>query len=263
MPELPEVETARRVIEAQAINQTIARVEVRNEKVLEVSPQKLWGNLTDRTFEAAERHGKYIFVKLENGRWLVLHLGMTGVIENYDAPENAPDHARVIIHFASGTHLAFDNQRMFGEVAIVDAKDSFIQEKALGPDAFSITKDLFRKRLSNRRGMIKSMLMDQQVLAGIGNVYSDEILFQVRIHPHSKVNNIAETEHLDALYDQMESVLETAVNCRVKQKPLPQHFFIPHRREGANCPHCDGKIERITTSGRNGYFCPSCQKEIS
>lgn len=261
MPELPEVEAARHNIASHGLHRPVEHVVVEDDRVLEVSAQKLWSNITGHEFEAAERHGKYIMVRLDNAKWLVLHLGMTGDIAFFPDQRERPEHSRVIFHFTDGPDLAFDNQRMFGEVSITDDNVAFIQSKQLGPDALDLDFDDFKSRLADRRGMIKTALMDQSLLAGIGNVYSDEILFQARLHPRTQVDNLSE-KHLMRLFECLRTVLNTATDARINGEALPDDFFIPHRNPGDKCPNCGGEVEQIEISGRNAYCCPACQMEV-
>lgn len=261
MPELPEVEAMRRTIESSALHQTISEIDVRDKRVLEVTPQKLWGNVTGHRFEAVERHGKYIFAQLDNDKFVVFHFGMTGDIAALDDASDAPEHSRIVFHFEDETHLAFDNQRLFGEVSIVDDKESFIQAHDLGPDVLELDYDTFKDCLSDKRGMIKTALMDQSVFAGIGNEYSDEILFQVGLHPETQLKQLGE-DHLQDIFEQMQSVMKTAIKARNNGQDLPDSFLMEHRDDGASCPNCSGKVHKISISGRNGYYCPDCQEKI-
>jgi formamidopyrimidine-DNA glycosylase len=157
---------------------------VRIARLIEQSTaERLNEALTGQSFETTRRHGKYLFVGLDDGNWLVLHFGMTGNLTYFKDPADDPAYDRLLITFANGYHLAYESQRKLGEVEVVAGVEAFVEEKGLGPDVFVPEFDLatFKEKLSGRRGMIKSALMDQQLMAGIGNVYSDEILFQVCI----------------------------------------------------------------------------------
>jgi formamidopyrimidine-DNA glycosylase len=260
MPEIPEVEAARHLIETRALDQVIAHVEVRDERVLEVSSQKLWGNLSGHCFASVLRHGKYLLMELDNGCWLVLHFGMTGAVRYYTDPDQESEHSRVLFHFENGAHLAFDNQRLFGEVVIAASAEDFVAAKGLGPDALGLDFATFKQCFSDKRGMVKTALMDQRTLAGIGNVYSDEILFQARLHPRTLVKGL-DDDALRHLYEHMQSVLHTATDARIEDRPLPESFLTRHREQGAACPDCGGEVERISISGRNAYYCPDCQAQ--
>lgn len=262
MPEIPEVEAVRKRIEKNALHTAIDHVGVEDKRVLEVSEQKLWSNVSGHEISEADRHGKYILLKLDQSKWLVVHLGMTGDMPVYDDPDEAPEHARVVLELANGRYLAFDNQRMFGEMNLIEDRDEFIFEKNLGPDALDLEKDEFKDLIHNRRGMIKTALMDQELIAGIGNIYSDEILFQARLHPSSQCDKLGD-EHLDRLYNKLNSILQDSTETRIKGDSLPDSYLIPHRSEGEDCPACGGKVQQVSISGRNAYCCPDCQEEVS
>ncbi len=262
MPELPEVEAARHLIATHALHLKVDYVQVEEQRVLQVTKEKLWGNITNHAFEAADRHGKYALIRLDNKKWLVLHFGMTGDVVYYDDPEKQPEHSRVIFHFRDGSRLAFVSQRLFGAMSIAHDKQDFIQSKQLGPDALSLSYKTFQAQLAGRRGIVKTALMDQSLLAGIGNVYSDEILFQSRLHPRSLVHSLSEN-HCRTLYDCLNFVLKTATECCISDEPLPHDFLTPHRSQGESCPVCRGEVEQVEISGRNAYCCPNCQEIIS
>lgn len=261
MPELPEVELQKRYLDSTSLCQTIDSLEVRDPIVLdEISPVQLGRCLSGRSFQSACRHGKHLFVKLDDGGWLGLHFGMTGELKYYRKPDEKPEFDQVLFHFQNGYQLAFVMPRKLGAIRVINSVDEFIAEKVLGPDALEIRIDRFRERFSGGRGMIKSALMNQEILAGVGNVYSDEILFQTRIHPRQQVNELGD-EALSKLFHTMKDVLETAIECQANPEQFPESYLIPHRSPGETCPRCGGKVRRIEVSGRAGYYCPSCQEK--
>ena len=259
MPELPDVEVFKRYVDATSLHQKIRSVEVRNEKILGgVSARTLQGALKGRSFEASRRHGKNLFVGLDDDSWLLLHFGMTGSLEYFRDMDRGPPHDRLLISFENLYHLAFDDARMFGKVALVEDPDGFIREKKLGPDSLELDSDSFRERFEGRRGGVKAVLMNQRVLAGIGNIYSDEILFQVRLHPRASVERLG-YEALDGLHRATRRVLKTAIDRGASPQRLPETFLLSHRREGEKCPRGNGEIRKIKAAGRTAYYCPACQ----
>lgn len=263
MPELPDVEVFRRYLDSTALHKRIDRVEVKRNAILETTPQKLGANLTGHTLAETQRHGKYLFARAENGQqaaWLVLHFGMTGRLAYFKAPDQEPEHDRLLFHLANGYKLAYDCQRLLGEIDIVESPDQLIAEKDLGPDALALSVDDFTQLLADRRGAIKTRLMNQSILAGIGNVYSDEILFQARLHPKTPANDLP-PETFKKLYGALRDVLQTAIDCQADPGELPDSYLIPHREPGGKCPACGGEVEQITISGRNAYYCPECQQK--
>src|SRR5215217_3969875 len=191
MPELPDVEVFKRYLNAISLHQKIESVEVRNSKILGiVSASKLQSTLKGRMFESTRRHGKNLFVELDDGGWLLMHFGMTGRLKYFKDIDQDPPHDRLLISFENRYHLAFDCQRMLGKVDLIEDLEEFIGEKKLGPDLLELDYLCFRERFEGRKGAVKSALMNQQVVAGVGNIYSDEILFQARVHPVTEVGRL-------------------------------------------------------------------------
>ena len=270
MPELPDVETMRRYLQATSLHQQIANVEVRAAELLpdgEVIDQTTVGMLKEtlvgHAFASTSRHGKYLFVGLEGDveDILVLHFGMSGELSYFKDMEDEPEYDRVRIHFSNGYHLAYEAVRKLGEVAVVDDMERFVAEKDLGPDALDPAFDLaaFKDVISGRRMMAKSLLMDQQSLAGIGNVYSDEILFQAGIHPRTKVNALDE-ETVERLFHAMKDVLQTAIDYQSSPEAYPDSFITSHRHEDGTCPRCGTDLRRVKVSSRSAYYCPNRQE---
>src|SRR5215212_5559413 len=241
MPELPDLEDARRYVNATSLHQKISSVE-------------------GRSFESTRRHGKNHFLGLDDGGWMYVHFGMTGRLQYFEDLAKDPPHDRFLISFESGYHLALDDARMFGKVDLVEDPEAFIRNKKLGPDTFALDAVSFRERFEGRRGGVKAALMNQQIVAGIGNIYSDEILFQIRLHPRTDVRRLDGTT-LEELHEQTLRVLEKAIERRADPNELPEPFLLSHRSEGEPCPRGNGKIHKTTAAGRTAYYCPTCQPE--
>lgn len=265
MPELPDVEVLGRYFESTALHKQIDSVDVRSDYVLKgISRNELKDHLIGKAFGMVKRHGKFLFANFEDSNeWLVLHFGMTGDLKYYKKEDREPEYDLVSIQFENGYQLAYVMTRKLGEVRIINDKQAFIQERELGPDVYSdaFTFDKFKELLTGRRGMIKPTLMNQGIMAGIGNVYSDEILFQTGIHPETKVNQLT-GEDLRKIYQVMQDVLQTSIDNQAIPDHFPDDYITPLRgEEGASCPKCKGKLKRIVVSGRSSYFCPECQKK--
>ncbi len=257
MPELPDVEVFKQYLDANALHKKIDDVEVREKRLLEnISAKKLKEKITGKKFKSSRRHGKHLFVKVDGGA-LVLHFGMTGKLHYYQDADDEPDHARVIFHYTNGYHLAYQNMRMFGKVTFTDDIDDFIEKKELGPDAANLSFDEFTDLMESKSSMVKSAFMDQSLMSGMGNIYSDEALYQAKIHPKRQTGDLSEAE-LKTLYDKMMHVLEEAIKRQVTE--FPDSFLINHRKEGADCPGCGGEVKKIKVSSRSTYYCPDCQK---
>lgn len=263
MPELPEVEVFRGYLDATALHKKIGAVHFGAERILEGdSPQSFGRKLAHRQMERTERHGKYLFAQLDDGRWLSFHFGMTGYLDYYQDPEDEPEFTYARIDFANGYHLGYVIPRKLGNLRHLDSIEDFIEEKELGPDPYKeqFGKDDFVDLLAGRRGMVKTTLMNQSIMAGIGNLYSDEILFQQQLHPRTKVKALSSQE-LRQLFGTLCDVLGTAIAAGADPQRFPDDWLIPLRSEGQPCPRCGGEVERIVISGRGGYFCPSCQEK--
>lgn len=261
MPELPDVETFRRYLNATSLHQPIEHTHVESDLLGEgVTPQLLQRRLKGAEIAETRRRGKYLFGHLSNENWLVLHFGMTGFLRYFREQGDAPEHTRLLIEFKNGFFLAYDCQRKLGTIAVTDDLDGFIHRKELGPDAWGLDFSEFESALSGHRGMIKSTLMNQSILAGIGNVYSDEILFQARLRPDVSAEDLNRKD-LRRLYDAMKDVLDTTVDCQADPERFPDSYLTPRRESGADCPGCDGAVKSVKISGRTSYFCPRCQNQ--
>jgi formamidopyrimidine-DNA glycosylase len=259
MPELPDVEVFRRYLSSTSLHQKIESVEVKSDKILGgVSARQLQSALKGRTFESTRRHGKNLFVGLDGGGWLLMHFGMTGDLEYFEDLDQDPPHDRFLISFDNGYHLAFDDQRMFGKVDLIEDLEEFVRRKKLGPDLLELDPASFRERFEGRKGSVKAALMNQQLVAGVGNIYSDEILFQARLHPETRIEQLDDAT-LEKLFEETRRVLETAIERGAYPQELPDNFLLSHRREGEKCPRGNGEIRKLKAAGRIAYYCPACQ----
>ena len=260
MPELPEVETFKRYLNSTSLRQRIANVEVRDAYVLKgVSVGQLVRRLKDRRFENSHRHGKHLFVRAGDDLWLRLHFGMTGSLEFLENDQTAPRTARVIFRFADNCRLAFDDQRKFGEIELIESVDEFLQTRGLGSDALEISLSQFRAILRKHRGAVKAILLNQQFIAGIGNLYADEILFRTRLHPATQAARLGEKD-LRRLFRATRHVLEKAITLKTDFSRLPKSWLLAHRGKTGRCPRCGGALKSATIGGRTSWFCAHCQK---
>lgn len=263
MPELPEVETFKRYLDSTSLHQRIGNVEVRDACVLKrISARELARRLKGRRFENSHRHGKHLFVRAADELWLRLHFGMTGSLEYLSRHEAAPKTARVIFHFLGNRRLAFDDQRKFGEIELITDVDEFLQTRRLGPDALEISLLQFKAILEERRGAVKAILLNQQLIAGIGNLYADEILFRARIHPGIEAARLSDKD-LSRFFRATRCVLERAIALKTDFNHLPKSWLLKHREKGGRCPRCGRALKSATIGGRTSWFCPCCQKRKS
>lgn len=263
MPELPEVEMFKRYLDATSLHQRIDDVAVRNAYVLtDTSPRELARELRGRRFESSRRHGKHLFVRADEEIWLRLHFGMTGSLQYFKNVAQEPRHTRVLFVFAKGHSLAFDDQRQFGQIGLVKDVDQFLKKSALGLDALEIDLEQFRKILKRHGGAVKSLLLNQKLIAGIGNIYADEILFHARIHPATEISRLGD-KALAKLFRTTRYILERAIAARADANRMPKSWLLPHRGKHGRCPRCGRELKSSTIGGRAAWFCPNCQKRPS
>lgn len=289
MPELPEVETVRRDLEARVLGATITDVESDWPKtVREPNFLRLASEIRGQKILAIARRGKLIMMSLSSGQTLTVHLKMTGhliVSENTDirdgkwvvGDDDSPlsDPANQFIHLIfrlnGGRVLALSDLRKFANIRLVGPQrlEEILSE--LGPEPLSedFTVETLADRLAGRKAPLKKALMDQKVVAGIGNIYADEILFQAGIHPQGLVNKLTRKQR-QALYTAMRDVLAKAVAFRGTsvsdfrdaegRKGNYQNIRWVYFRDGEPCLKCGTIIEKIKLGGRGTHFCPQCQK---
>ncbi len=261
MPELPDVEVWRKYVDATALHHEITNIEIRAPDMLVgISPRLLAARMRDNRLEVTKRHGKYLFIGLNNGFWLTLHFGMTGRLSYFKHSRTIPAHTRLFIAFSNGFHLAYDCQRKLGRIALTVNPDTFVRQQGLGVDALDpdLTVDTLVRLLRKRHGAIKAILMDQHLIAGIGNLYADEILFQAHIHPQCCAGELND-HSLHKVFRAMRRVLQMAIERGADPDRLPASWLLLSRHRGGACPRCRAGLSRIKVSGRTSYVCPRCQ----
>lgn len=262
MPELPDVETFKRYLDSTALNQPVASVHVEADDLLEqTTPSGLGRHLHGRRFTVTRRHGKFLFVRADADGWLVLHFGMTGRLE-YGKTTDPDPPPELRIHFDNGHRLDYIAPRKLGRIAFTQDPDEYIEGQELGPDAMEMNFDLFLERAAGRRGSVKCWLMNQSALAGIGNVYSDEILFQAGMHPKTDLRGL-DRDDLSTLYKALQEVLHTATRNQARPDDMPDTYLLPRRDTQGHCPRCGGRIHSLKACGRTAWYCPHCQPSRS
>jgi formamidopyrimidine-DNA glycosylase len=259
MPELPEVETYKQYLDKTSLKQLITDVKVIDDRILNIEEKFLRKSVKGKRFKSSTRHGKYLLVYL-NPQFLVLHFGMSGDLEYYSSKDNPPRFSKVIFEFDNGFNLAYISIRMFGKVSIINSVEEFLKDKKLGPDAYKMSFEEFQEALQRRKAIAKNALLNQSFIAGVGNIYSDEILFRTKIHPKTNINTLSE-EKVKELYSNIIDVLEFGIEKKGDLSTYPNDFLIPHRNKEEKCPVCNSEITRFEISGRHAFYCPSCQKE--
>ncbi|RJX17115.1 MAG: DNA-formamidopyrimidine glycosylase [Ammonifex sp.] len=274
MPELPEVETIRQQLEALVSGARILDSTVYLPKVIsEPSPEVFAGLIRGRQILSVTRRGKYLVFGLSGGYTLVIHLRMTGQLI-YEEEGATPRHTHLILHLERDRRLRFTDLRQFGRVWLFPSADTRSQAgmEKLGPEPLSpeFTETYFATRLRNSRRSLKPLLLDQQVVAGIGNIYADESLYRAGLHPNRRANSLNDRE-AKALYRAVKEVLHAGVSHRGTsirnyldaegRAGSHQDFLKVHNRAGRPCPRCGSAIEKTKLGGRGTYFCPSCQRD--
>jgi formamidopyrimidine-DNA glycosylase len=265
MPELPDVEGFKEVLVKSALRQTIDRVAVNDARILAGRPAPTFAaRLRGAKLMAARRHGKYLMARVDRGGWLILHFGMNGALYFVRTLDEEPPFTRVRFDFANDGSLAYTNKRMIGHVGLVEDAADFVAQEKLGPDALDPQFELlaFKKAVAGIRRNVKSVLMDQQIIAGIGNIFSDEILFQARVNPLARTDELSATE-LERLFLEMRKVLNTAIahGAGAEQfvERMPKGALLPERKKGGRCPRCRSPLKTFKLGGRTAYCCPQCQ----
>jgi formamidopyrimidine-DNA glycosylase len=263
MPELPDVETFKRYLDSTSLHQPINGVEVRSAYVLKrVSERELGRQVKGRSFESSCRHGKHLFVRTDRDLWLRLHFGMTGSLEYLKGQRRAPKDTRVLFCFANHSRLAFRDQRKFGEIGLLRDVDEFLRNRALGPDALEINLSQFKGIFKKHRAAVKTILLNQKLIAGIGNIYADEILFRTRIHPATQASALKE-KTITKLFRATRRILKKAIDAQADADRMPKSWLLPDRGKGSKCPRCGRLLKSSRLGGRTAWFCAYCQKRAS
>ena len=273
MPELPEVETIARSLAPRTVGRTIAGIDLLYRPLLRTGGPGGLAALRGRRVLRVRRRGKMLLVECEGGRTLVFHLKMTGQFL-FAAPGSPRDkHVRLVVRFADGTNeLRFRDVRKFGFLLCLRGRpETACGELAcLGPEPLEVSPEGFAAVLRARRGRVKSVLLDQTALAGVGNIYADETLFEARIHPERPACSLR-AEAVGRLYGSMRRILASAIEAGGSTLAdagyrdadgNPGDFQLAHKvydRTGEPCHVCGASIRMKRVGGRSSHFCPRCQ----
>lgn len=294
MPELPEVETVRRGLAARLIGREIARVEARRPDLRIPFPPDFTERLEGRRIEAIDRRAKYLLIRLDGGLVLIAHLGMSGrflfeepgedaaplPVDLYrsglpDRPAPSDPHTHVVFAFDDGLRLLYRDPRRFGLMTLAREADlpghpllKSLGLEPLGPD---FSGAALAKKLAGKRTPLKAALLDQGIVAGIGNIYACEALFRAGLSPQRLAATVTRRE-ADRLAAAIRAVLEEAIEAGGStlrdyartdgELGYFQHRFSVYDREGAACPKpkCRGTVSRLVQSNRSTFYCPTCQR---
>ncbi len=274
MPELPEVETIRRQLEPEITGRAIKRARIYDERwTRPVRPARVESQLAGRRIESVGRRGKYLLLGLDGGDALVMHLRMTGnlVLSNGDRDDRW---LRAELELDDGRTLRFTDPRRFGQAVMLAAggvEEYFDGRVGIEPLSDQLTPDALERMALGRRAPLKSFLLDQSGIAGIGNIYADEALWRARLHPLSPAGSMRR-EHCEELGVAIVDTLEVALanggasiddyrDARGEEGSMQDEFLV-HTRAGEECPRCGEVIRRVVVGGRSTYFCPGCQRRL-
>jgi len=268
MPELPEVETVRRTL-LPLVGDTVARVEVREHRLRQPIAADLAVRLRGRRIEGVERHAKYLLFQLSEGECMLAHLGMTGSLVIQASASEPQKHDHVVLGLSSGRELVFNDPRRFGLLKLGQRGD-FMELHRIGRDPLSELPSAaeLRTLCKGRKKPVKNLLMDQQILGGIGNIYASEILFHAGVRPRRQAGRLSSRE-AERILQATRKVLGNAVRLGGSSisdyrdaDGKPGYFQIQHRvydRRGQPCRRCGAIIRRIVMAGRSTFYCPTCQ----
>jgi formamidopyrimidine-DNA glycosylase len=288
MPELPEVETVRRGLAPAMEGARFAKVEVRDRRLRWPLAKDFEKRITGQTVEGLGRRAKYLLADLSSGDVLIMHLGMSGSFRvgadakpgvYYHEKSKSTAHDHVVFHMSNGATVTFNDPRRFGSMKLVKraSVDHEPLLRGLGPEPLCNEFDatMLARACAGKKTSLKAALLDQRVVAGLGNIYVCEALFRAHLSPKRQASTIAgrngnPNQRAVALADAIKAVLKNAIEAggsslrdhRRTDGALGdfQHNFRVYDREGEPCPDCKGKIKRIVQTSRSTFYCPSCQK---
>jgi formamidopyrimidine-DNA glycosylase len=277
MPELPEVETVRAQLAPVLVGRRFARVEIHDSRLTRpVDPAIVAAELTGERVAAVERRGKYLVVRFESGRALLIHLRMTGSLRHLRRGTSVDDrHRRAVVRLDDGSDVAYRDVRRFGTWLLVESETVgpyLDQRLGMEPLERAFTARHLRSRLASRRGPIKSVLLEQRTLAGLGNIYVDEALWRSRIHPRRVAGELA-VDEIARLTRGVKDALRAGIarqGASLRDYSTPdgdrgrmQNEFKVYGRAHEPCDRCGTPIEKTQVAGRGTWYCPTCQRADS
>jgi formamidopyrimidine-DNA glycosylase len=275
MPELPEVETVRARLEPELVGRRLERVEILDPRLTRpFDPARVAAELEGERIAAVDRRGKYLLVRFESGRVLLIHLRMTGsLLHGSDGRLLGEDpHRRAVVKLDDGSDVAYRDVRRFGTWLLVepDELEPYLGDRVgREPLERAFTTKRLGEALAGRRTPVKAAILDQRRLAGIGNIYADEALWRARIHPQRPAGEL-DADELKALHRGIRTALKAGIarqGATLRDYRTPdggsgamQHEFKVYAREGEPCERCGTPIEKIRAAGRGTWYCPNCQR---
>jgi len=266
MPECPELEVIKEVLQVYIVGQTIAEVEVRRPLVLrDLTGDGFAAGLTGHSITSVARRGKFLLCELSGGRALAINLMLSGRLQLCSPETRRLPYTQVFLRLSGGQELRYADRRNMGELYLTDDLALITGWTEMGPDALAppLTLERFRERLHRHRGEIKGILANARFVTGIGNAYADEICFHAGIYPFRKRPTLS-PEEIERLYEAMRSTLTEAI-VQVRQRmgedihTKPRDFLAVHGKGGQPCPRCGTCISEIKARQRLTNFCRRCQ----
>jgi formamidopyrimidine-DNA glycosylase len=272
MPELPEVETVRRGLENLVIGKEVASVTVLWENIVQASGgvTEFVNQMPGQTLLAVDRIGKFLIFHWTDVAWIA-HLRMEGKYLYMPSTDPVDAYSHVILHLTDGYDLRYRDVRKFGRIHMVDKHqlDQAVKDLHLGPEPKDVTTAYLTDKLAHRKRPIKGVLLDQSVIAGIGNIYADEVLYAAKVHPEQPANSLTDQE-IQAIVDASKAIIGQAVEAggttirsytnAFGENGHYQQYLQAYGRNGQPCARCGTLIEKISVSQRGSHFCPNCQK---
>ena len=258
MPELPEVERFRKLAEREALHQEINYLDILDERLLDTPRDELEAALVGKTFTATGRLGKYLLLVADAKNALNIHFGMSGSLVAVAAYEHWPKFSYVRFGLAPGNGLAFCCPRKLGRVRMVRDLENLRAQKSLGPDALALSLDDFLDILKDRKAPIKSIIMNQSLMAGIGNWIADDALFRAGVHPATPCWYLNQSRQ-EAVFRGIQDVLRMAIECNADYRCFPNEMIFHQRSKKGISPATGNPIAKIQVGGRSTYFCPDTQ----
>ncbi|MEM7584847.1 MAG: bifunctional DNA-formamidopyrimidine glycosylase/DNA-(apurinic or apyrimidinic site) lyase [Acidobacteriota bacterium] len=272
MPELPEVEVLRRSLKPRLVQQQVERVEILSPALREPMDRRALRRLGGRMIGGLRRRAKYLLIDFEGGITLVIHLGMSGRFTLVAGREPVAKHEHLAFHLATGERLRLVDPRRFGMAFTVATprieQDRHFAHLGVEPLGSGLTPEYLSEMAHNRRGPIKSFLMDARIVVGVGNIYASEALWRARVHPKRSVARISAatwgrlTEAVRAVLAQAIEEGGTTLNDFADGEGNAGYFQVSlavYGREGEPCSSCDRLLKRFVQTGRSTFYCPGCQ----
>lgn len=273
MPEMPEVETVRRILNGKVVGKTIKKTIIKDPIIIkEINPVDFADRISGRTITGIERYGKYLFFRLGEELTLVSHLRMEGKFFTYEQHQ-MEKHDHIAFEFTDGSLLVYNDTRKFGTMHLMKNAEMWnhpaLRKLGIEPLSTDLTDKYLKTKASGRTKTVKEFLLDQTVICGLGNIYVDEVLYMSGIHPKTSVANL-KPRHFKAIVVNTNKVIEKAISeggTTVKSfmasneaHGLFQHSLNVYGRTGEPCYSCSTPIEKIKLGGRGTHFCPKCQR---